>query len=82
MGFLVNLIITAIAVGVAAYLLPGVTVDGPIAAIIAALLIGLANASIGRLLRIITAPINWLTLGLMSLVIGVLMILLVDNVYS
>ena len=82
MGFLVNLLVTAVAVGIAAYVLPGVTVDGLIATIIVALLLGLANATVGRLLRVITAPINWITLGLMSLVIGVLMILLVDNVYA
>ncbi|MBP7848578.1 phage holin family protein [Patescibacteria group bacterium] len=62
MGFLINVIVTAIAVGVGAYVLPGVTVDGAIAAVIVALLLGLANASVGRLLRIITAPINRMTL--------------------
>lgn len=82
MGFLINVIITAIAVGIGAYVLPGVTVDWVIAAVIVALLLGLANASVWRLLRVITAPINWMTLGLMSLVIWVLMILLVDNLYS
>ena len=47
--------------------------------IIAAILIALANATIGLVLRIFTFPLNILTLGLISFIITVLMILLVDN---
>lgn len=64
---------------IAAYLLPGVAVDGFWSALIAGVLIALANATIGTILRILTFPINFLTLGLMSFIITVLMVLLVDN---
>jgi putative membrane protein len=67
------------AVAVAAFLIPGVTVDGFLNAIIAGVLIALANATIGMLLRLFTFPINILTLGLMSFIITVLMVLLVDR---
>lgn len=67
------------AVALAAYLIPGVTVDGFLSAILAGVLIALANATIGTILRILTFPVNILTLGLMSFIITVLMVLLVDS---
>ncbi|ETZ19778.1 membrane protein [Pedobacter sp. V48] len=67
-----------LAVFLGARIVPGVHVDGYGSAIIAAILIALANSTIGLILRLFTFPINFLTLGLMSFVITVLMILLVD----
>ena len=67
------------AVAIAAYLLPGVEVSSFWSAVIAAVLIALANATIGTILRILTFPINFLTLGLVSFIITVLMVLLVDE---
>jgi putative membrane protein len=69
----------ALIVGVAAYLLPGVEVSGIWSAVIVALLLWLVNATLGFVLRFVTAPLNWVTLGLLSFVISVLLILLVDN---
>lgn len=68
-----------VAVAIAAFLIPGVTVDGFLSAIIAGVLIALANATIGTILRIIAFPITILTLGLFSFIITVLMVLLVDR---
>ena len=65
-----------------AYLVPGVHVNGFGTAILAALLIALANATIGFILRILTFPLNLLTLGLMSFIITVLMVLFVDNLLA
>jgi len=62
-----------------AYFVPGVHVDGYGSAIIAAVLIAVANATIGLILRIFTFPLNVLTLGFISFIITVLMILLVDS---
>ena len=70
------------AVALAAYFLPGVTVDGFGSAILAGILIALANATIGTILRLLTFPINFLTLGLMSFIITVLMVLLVDSLMT
>ncbi|WP_322973685.1 phage holin family protein [Pedobacter sp. MR2016-24] len=44
--------------------------------------IALAHATIGFVLRLLTFPINFLTLGLMSFIITVLMILLVDHLMT
>lgn len=79
MKFLVSILLSAVAVFAAAYLVPGVELNGFMTALIVALVLGLVNATIGLLLKMLTAPLNWLTLGLVSLVINVLMVLLVDN---
>ncbi|MEJ7778046.1 MAG: phage holin family protein [Daejeonella sp.] len=79
MRLIIEILLMGLAVALAAFLLPGVTVSGFWSALIAGVLIALANATIGTILRILTFPINFLTLGLMSFIITVLMVLLVDN---
>jgi putative membrane protein len=79
MGLILEILLMGAAVAIAAYLLPGVNVAGFWSAILAGVLIALANATIGTILRILTFPINFLTLGLMSFIITVLMVLLVDS---
>lgn len=79
MRFIIELLLMGVAVAVAAFLIPGVQVDSFLSAILAGILIAVANATIGTILRIFTFPINLLTLGLMSFIITVLMVLLVDS---
>lgn len=79
MKLIIEILLMGLAVVLAAFLIPGVQVDGFLSAIIAGVLIALANATIGLILRVLTFPINFLTLGLMSFIITVLMVLLVDN---
>jgi putative membrane protein len=79
MKIVLDILLMGIIMLLAAYLAPGVQVDGFGTAIIAAILIAVTNATIGFVLRILTFPITILTLGLFSFVITVLMILLVDN---
>ncbi|HEY1063027.1 MAG TPA: phage holin family protein [Daejeonella sp.] len=79
MRLIIEILLMGAAVAIAAYLLPGVDVENFWSAIIAGILIALANATIGTILRILTFPINFLTLGLVSFIITVLMVLLVDN---
>jgi len=82
MRFIIEILLMGLAMLLGSYLVPGVHIDGFGTAIIAAVLIALANATIGFILRLLTFPINFLTLGLMSFIITVLMILLVDSVMS
>jgi len=63
-----------------AYYLPGITVSGWYAAIIAALVLGLVNALIRPILILLTLPVNILTLGLFTLVINALMFWFVGTV--
>jgi putative membrane protein len=61
-------------VWIVALIVPGISVSGPAAALIAALVIGLVNATIGLLLKILTFPLTLLTLGLFWFVINALML--------
>lgn len=79
MKLILEIILMGFAMLIGAYLVPGVSVDGYGSAIIAAVLIALTNATIGFILRIFTFPLNVLTLGLISFIISILMILLVDS---
>lgn len=76
-AFLLRWAATALAIGVAAQVLPGITVDSPWAAIVAALLLGLVNATLRPILLLLTLPITVLTLGLFALVVNGAMLALV-----
>jgi len=71
---LLHWILSAIAVWIVAHIVPGIYVSGPKAALIAALVIGLINATLGLLLKILTFPLTILTLGLFWFVINALML--------
>jgi len=68
--FLLRWLATALAIGAAAYVLPGIQVDGPGAAALAALLLGLVNAVLRPVLLLLTLPITIVTFGLFALVIN------------
>lgn len=80
MNILINLLISALAVAIAAYITPGASVDGYLTAIVVAVVLAIVNSTIGPLLKILTLPLNILTLGLVSLIINVLMVLLVAKI--
>ena len=75
MRLLVNWLLSAISLWIVAHFMPGFYVRGFVAALIAALVIGLVNATLGLFLKIITLPITVLTLGIFWLVINALMLL-------
>ena len=75
MKLLLHWLLSAIALLIVSRLVPGFVVTGLIPALIAALVIGLLNATVGLVLKIITFPISILTLGLFLLVINGIMIL-------
>jgi putative membrane protein len=77
---LVQWLLSAVALLVVSNLISGFEVDGLGPALVAALVIGLLNATVGFLLKIVTFPISILTLGLFLLVINGLMILVASSV--
>ncbi|GHE28358.1 phage holin family protein [Sphingobacterium griseoflavum] len=79
MRFIISLLLTGAIVAVAAFIVPGAHVEGFGWAIITGLVIGLVNAIVGGILRLFTFPLNWLTFGLVSFIITVLMIMLSDS---
>jgi putative membrane protein len=80
MEWLVNLLITALGVWLGAVILPGVQIRSLGTALWVAILLAIVNATVGAILRFLTLPINFLTLGLASFIITVLMIMLVDKI--
>ena len=74
MRMLLNWVLSALAVWIVARVVPGISVSGPVAALIAALVIGFINATIGVVLKILTFPLTLVTLGLFWLVINALML--------
>jgi putative membrane protein len=73
---LIQWLLSAVALLVVSHLVPGFRVQGFVPALMAALVIGLLNATVGPVLKILTFPISIFTLGLFLLVINGLMILL------
>ena len=80
MRWIINLIITALAVYVLSKLLtPHVIINSFSTAIIFALVLAILNAIVKPLLILLTLPLTIITLGLFLLVINVLIILLADH---
>lgn len=69
-GFLIHWIVLAIALWVAADLVPGVRVSSWESLAIGALILGFVNAVVRPILTILTLPITILTLGLFYLVVN------------
>jgi putative membrane protein len=74
MRMLLHWVLSALAVWIMSRVVPGIYVSGPVAALIAALVIGFINATIGLVLKILTFPLTLVTLGLFWLVINALML--------
>ena len=74
MGFIIKVLITAVAAYIAAYFLPGVHIADLKTTIIVALVLALLNTFIKPILVILTIPITILTLGLFLLIINALMV--------
>jgi putative membrane protein len=75
--FLVHWAITALSLWVASHVFKGLKFDNTSSLVIAALLLGFANAIVKPLLIVLTLPLTLLTFGFFLLVINALMILLV-----
>jgi putative membrane protein len=72
-------LLSAVLLLVVARFVPGFHVSGFGSALIAALVIGLVNATVGTLLKILTFPLTIFTLGLFILVINALMLMLASK---
>lgn len=82
MKFIVQLIISSLAVLISAYFLPGVDIvdNNFITALIVAAVLSFLNAVVKPIMIILTIPITFITLGLFLLVINALMILLAAKI--
>jgi len=77
---LVRWILDAIALLIVAEIVPGFKVSNLPAALIAVIVIGLLNVTLGFLLKLITLPLSILTLGLFLLVINAFILKLASGV--
>jgi putative membrane protein len=80
LALLAQWLLSALALILVSRIIPGFQVTGLWPALIAALVIGLLNATLGFFLKIITFPLSILTLGIFLLVINGLMIMLASGI--
>jgi putative membrane protein len=74
MRLLVHWVLSALAIMLVARFVPGFAVSGFIAALIAAVAIGLVNGTLGFFLKVLTFPFTLVTFGIFLLVINALML--------
>lgn len=79
-NFLAKILVSGLAVLITAYLLPGVTVDGMLGAVIVAAVLALLDAVIKPVMILLTLPVTVITLGLFLLVINACVILLASKI--
>lgn len=79
MRLLLNWLLSAVSLLIVSHLIPGFYVRDFTAALIAALVIGLVNATLGLLLKILTLPLTILTLGIFWWIINALMLIFASH---
>ena len=79
-GFIIRWATTALAIGVTTQILPGIQADGWWPVVVAALLLGLVNATLRPILLLLTLPLSLVTLGLFAVVVNGAMLALVASV--
>jgi putative membrane protein len=82
MRLLLNWILSAAALLVVSFLVPGFHVEGIKYALIAAVVIGLINATLGVILKVVTLPLTILTLGVFWWVVNALMLMLASSLLA
>ncbi|MGC4860094.1 phage holin family protein [Micromonospora sp. DT68] len=86
MGFLIRLVITAVALWVTTLIVPGVDVHGrsgsntALTLIVVALIFGVINAVLKPVIKVVGCVFYLLTLGLFALVVNALLFLLTDRI--
>jgi len=70
MKFLLRLLLNALAVMTAAYFVPGLTLTGPGAALLAGVVLGFVNAIVRPVLFVVTLPFTLITLGLFLFILN------------
>lgn len=76
MKIFIHWVLSALAIGVTAYILPGITITGIVPAFVLALVLAAINTFIRPVLFILTLPLSIITLGLFALILNTLLIML------
>lgn len=80
MQLILVLLLNTLALLITTYIVPGFEVESFQSALLTAIVLGVLNTFIRPLLAIITAPINFLTLGLFTFVINAIVLRLAELV--
>ncbi len=81
-GLLIRWAVTAVALGLTAYLFEGISITNPAALVVASLLFPMLNAFVRPILIFLTFPLTIVTLGGFILVINALLFWLVSSVVA
>jgi len=76
MNYILKILLSAIAVFVLANILPGITIENYLTAIIVAIVLGFLNTLVRPLLIFFTIPLTIITLGLFLFIINAFIILI------
>jgi putative membrane protein len=79
-GLIIKWVVSALALLAVTYIVPGFRVLNLPSALVAVLVIGFLNMTLGMLLKLITFPFAILTLGLFFLVINAIMLLIASKI--
>jgi len=74
--FLLKILVSSFAVIIAQYLIPGVSVDGFLTAVLVAFVLAVLNAFLKPIIIVLTIPITLFTFGLFLVVINAFMVLI------
>ena len=80
MRLLLHWVLSALALLIVSHFVRGFVLSGFVAALIAAVVIGLINATLGLILKVVTFPLTVVTLGIFWFVINALMLELASAV--
>ena len=76
MKLILRVVINALALGAAAYVVPGIRAGSVTSVLLIALVFGVLNALVRPLLKLLSCPLLVLTLGLFTLVLNAVMLLM------
>ena len=82
MKLILRILLSALAVVILSKILPNVSVDSYLTAIIVALVLSLLNFIVKPILVILTLPVTLITFGLFLLIINAIIILLADQLIA
>ncbi len=80
MAIAIRLVILAIAVFVASYIIPGVIIDSFTSLLVVSIVLAVVNTFIKPILVILTFPLTVITLGIFLLLLNGLLVLLVSSI--
>lgn len=75
-SFMIKVLLMALVLMGAAYLLNGVDIEDFTRAVIVAFVLAILNATLGRFLDFVTTPLRWITLGLFSIVVDAVILMI------